>query len=241
MKLLVSARSVEEALSAAAAGADFIDLKEPAAGALGALPLETITEVVAALRARHPGRPVSATVGDFPADALGPVLERVQFTAACGVDYVKVGIAPGAGPLLQALGACRLGGSAVVPVFLADAGVDEPLLAQALALPFPALMLDTADKLAGSLLDRVDDAALRRFIRRVRERGRLSGLAGALRADDLPRLQALGPDFAGFRSAVCQGTRSGVLDAGLLRQLRASLVAAHLDAPSDHAPFSAAA
>nr|WP_231497814.1 (5-formylfuran-3-yl)methyl phosphate synthase [Methylibium sp. T29-B] len=35
MRLLVSVRNVEEALAAAAAGVDFIDLKEPSAGALG--------------------------------------------------------------------------------------------------------------------------------------------------------------------------------------------------------------
>ena len=236
MKLLVSARSVEEALAAAAAGADFIDLKEPASGALGALPLETVRAVVAALRARHPGRPVSATVGDFPADALDPVLERVQLTADCGVDYVKVGIAPGAHRLLEALGGCRLPGSAVVPVFMADAGVDESLLMLALTLPFPALMLDTADKLAGSLLTQVDGASLQHFIGRARSRGRLSGLAGALRTDDLPRLQALGPDFAGFRSAVCPGARSGTLDAGLVRQLRAALTAGDRGTPPAAAP-----
>lgn len=241
MRLLVSARSTAEALTAADAGADFIDLKEPAAGALGALPLATIAAVVTALRTRHPGRPVSATVGDFPADAVEPVLERVRLTADCGVDYVKVGIAPGAGPLLQALGDCRWPGSAVVPVFIADAGVDESLLALALELPFPALMLDTADKLAGSLLERIDDAALRRFVNRVRAHGRLSGLAGALRTEDLPRLRALGPDFAGFRSAVCQGARSGALDVGLLRQLRAALQAIDLSDTPINTAFSAAA
>ena len=35
-RLLVSVRSVHEALSAAEAGAHFIDLKDPASGALGA-------------------------------------------------------------------------------------------------------------------------------------------------------------------------------------------------------------
>ena len=137
MKLLVSVRSVEEALLAADAGADFIDCKEPHAGALGALPIETLSAVVAALRTRHPGRPISATVGDFPADARSAVLERVAATAACGVDYVKVGVLPGAQVLLDALARCD---AAVVPVFIADAGLDEALLARACEHDFPALM-----------------------------------------------------------------------------------------------------
>ncbi len=50
MRLLVSVRSVDEALLAAASGADFIDLKEPGQGALGGLPVASIVAIVAALR-----------------------------------------------------------------------------------------------------------------------------------------------------------------------------------------------
>ena len=41
MRLLISVRSVDEALLVAANGADFIDLKEPREGALGGLPVAT--------------------------------------------------------------------------------------------------------------------------------------------------------------------------------------------------------
>ncbi len=221
MRMLVSVRSVEEALAAAAAGADFIDLKEPSAGALGALPPATARAVVAALRGL-PRRPaISATVGDFAADALDPVLERVALTAACGVDYIKVGLAPGAVTLLDALARCD---AAVVPVLIADEGLADALLARALRGPFPALMLDTQDKRGGSLLQRLPAAALRHFVERVRVAGKLSGLAGALREDDLPQLRALAPDFAGFRSAVCSGPRTAALDAARVRALRERLV-----------------
>jgi uncharacterized protein (UPF0264 family) len=223
MRLLVSVRSVDEALLAATAGADFIDLKEPSAGALGALPQATARAVVAAL-CGLPRRPlISATVGDFDPAAVAPVLERVAPTAACGVDYVKVGIAPGAYELLAAL-ACSA--AVVVPVLIADAGVDEATLAQALQGPFPALMLDTQDKRGGSLLARLDDATLHGFVARCRAAGKLAGLAGALREDDLPRLRVLAPDFAGFRSAVCSGPRTAALDPARVRALREQLVAA---------------
>lgn len=223
MRLLVSVRSVDEALLAATAGADFIDCKEPRAGALGALPLETTRAVVAALRERHPGRPVSATIGDlFAGEDAQAVLERVAATDACGVDYVKVGIARGATALLDALASS---GAPVVPVFIADQGLDAALLARACAAPFPALMLDTADKRRGSLFDVLEPAALRRFIFNVRAAGKLSGLAGALRTEHLPGLARLAPDFAGFRSAVCDGARTGALSSARLRALRARLCA----------------
>lgn len=217
-KLLVSVRNAEEALAAAAHGADFIDLKEPRAGALGGLEPAEIRQVLLALRAQGSRLPVSATIGDLPLHPLAPVLDRVRAVAACGVDYVKVGIprdghAPAA---LQALARCD---AAIVPVFIADAGLDEQHLALGCALPFAGLMLDTFDKRGGSLLARLDDAVLADFVARARAAGRLAGLAGALQQADLPRLRALAPDFAGFRSAVCAGDRGGALDAGLLQAL----------------------
>ena len=57
--MLASVTSVAEAEAALAAGADLIDLKEPARGALGALDLDTVVAIVAAVGGR---RPVSATV-----------------------------------------------------------------------------------------------------------------------------------------------------------------------------------
>ncbi len=222
-KLLVSVRNVDEALVAAAGGADFIDLKEPRAGALGGLPLATIRAVVAARRdpgGRVPsGRlPISATIGDLPLDPLAAVLDQVRAVAGCGVDVVKVGIprcdrAPAA---LRALAQCD---AAIVPVFIADAGLDVAHLQLACTLPFAGLMVDTFDKAAGSLFDRMDDAALAAFVGQVRGAGLLVGLAGALRMTDLPRVRTLAPDFAGFRSAVCAGDRDGMLDPARLQLL----------------------
>jgi (5-formylfuran-3-yl)methyl phosphate synthase len=220
MRVLVSVRSVNEALIAARGGADFIDLKEPSNGALGGLPVETIAAIVAALRAQGIALPVSATVGDPPRARL---LAHVAAVAACGVDYVKVGIAGGAGAraLLDALARC---GPAVVPVFIADQGIDTTLVAHALRLrAFPALMLDTDDKRGGSLFQRVPQRDLVRFVEVSRDSGTMAGLAGALRLQDLPALAAVAPDFAGFRSAVCNGDRRAALDEGRLRALLARM------------------
>ena len=217
MRLLVSVRSVDEALAVAACdGVDLIDLKEPRRGALGALPLPALRAIVAALRGAGCTRSLSATVGDVADDAL---LDRVAATAACGVDLVKVGIDAlhgGAKPRLEALAAC---GHAVVPVFLADRGWDFAGVDAAARLGFPALMADTDDKRAGSLLEVCREADLARFVARVRAAGRPVGLAGSLHARDLPALRRLVPDFAGFRSAVCGGDRAGSLDPVRLRAL----------------------
>ncbi|WP_082368506.1 (5-formylfuran-3-yl)methyl phosphate synthase [Piscinibacter sakaiensis] len=228
LQLLVSVRDLAEARAVAAAGIDFVDLKDPSDGALGALPLPLLGAIVQALRAGGTAPRLSATTGDLPPEAREAVRTRALATAAAGVDLVKVGIGPG-----PAAAACALLDrlavlpAAIVPVLIADAGIDPAVSAHALALRrhhgcFPALMLDTAGKGRGSLLQRRPTAELRDWVAAVRASGALAGLAGALRADELPALRALGADYAGFRSAVCAGDRAGALDPARLAALLAA-------------------
>ncbi|MGM9490508.1 (5-formylfuran-3-yl)methyl phosphate synthase [Ideonella sp. YS5] len=225
MRLLVSVRDVDEALTAARGGADFIDLKEPGQGALGGLPPEVIREIVAALRGQDIRLPVSATIGDVPVDRLDELLAQVAAVGCSAVDYVKVGIepAPEGSPAWRALEELARCGFSIVPVFLADRGLDFAQLRHACRLGFPALMADTAEKRSGSLLEVVSRADIRRFVDVVRDAGKLVGLAGALRATDAPALAAIGPDFAGFRTAVCEGHRAAALDPKRLQGLRAAM------------------
>jgi (5-formylfuran-3-yl)methyl phosphate synthase len=218
MRLLVSVRSEAEALLAAEGGADFIDLKEPREGALGGLPVMRIRAIVQMLRGQGIALPISATIGDLPMHERERIAAGVDAVAGCGVDYVKVGIerAPQAAAVLDRLAAS---GHAIVPVFIADRGLDTALIAHACRLNFPGVMADTADKLRGSLFDCVALAELQGFVRSVRQAGKLAGLAGALRASHLPVLRQLAPDFAGFRSAVCVDHRASALDAQRLRAL----------------------
>ena len=222
MKLLISVRDADEALLAARGGADFIDLKEPGAGALGGLPVATIAQVVAVLRRAAVGVPISATIGDLPMRATGQIAAQVEAVGACGVDYVKVGIerTPGADAVLDLLAGS---GRRVVPVFIADRGIDAADLAHACALGFPGVMLDTADKIGGSLFERMPLEAVQRFVRTVQRSGAMVGLAGALRLEHATWLARLAPDFAGFRSAVCAGDRASTLDPQRLQALAAAL------------------
>ena len=220
MKLLVSVRSVEEALLAASSGADFIDLKEPRGGALGGLPVATIRRIVEALRQHGAGLPVSATIGDVQMHEPARIAACVDAVGACGVDFVKVGIerVPQAVDVLARLASS---GWPVVPVFIADHGLAAAHVEHACALGFPGLMADTADKHSGSLFDVMTMADLRRFVTTVRASATMVGLAGALRIEHQPLLRALAPDFAGFRTAVCVGDRDSALDPHRVRVLAA--------------------
>lgn len=224
MQALISVRSVDEALQAAAAGVRLIDLKEPRAGALGALPDSTLHAIVQALRAQGYDGEISATTGDHPPQALPQILAEVQRVAACGVDVVKVGVLPGPGGLvlIDALGALPL---RLVPVLMVDQGL-EPALAQATCqAPFHAVMIDTVGKRGGSVLERLDTLPLKAWVHSARSHQRRVGLAGALQLQDLPALRTLHPDFAGFRSAVCEGSREQSLSVQRLDALLQAMTA----------------
>lgn len=225
-RVLVSVTSVAEARLARDAGVAYIDLKDPAAGALGALAPEVQHAIVEALRADGAAPPVSATVGDHLPTELQAIERAVRGTAAAGVDLVKVGVArhPDAPALLQHLATLSHSlGRPIVPVLLADDGLDDTIVRAALEAGrdrFPVLMLDTAGKRSGSLLERVPRAALQRFVAQVREAGAACGLAGALQPADLPALRSLAPDLVGFRTAACRdGRRDAPLDAARVAAL----------------------
>jgi uncharacterized protein (UPF0264 family) len=211
--LLASVRSAEEAFDAAKAGAGLIDLKEPGSGALGGVFVGDIARIVPALRAQYAMRPISATIGDLPNDALDEMAERVLEVASTGVDYVKVGVTPGPGAAdcLRFLASLP---AAVVPVLFSDDGVDRELCALAAQLGFVGIVFDTASKNGRTLFDCVDVDTLAACLVEVRSRGTMTALAGSLGWNDLVRIRALSPDIAGFRGALCDehDGRTGRLD-----------------------------
>jgi (5-formylfuran-3-yl)methyl phosphate synthase len=220
--LLASVRSVEEAFDAANAGADLIDLKEPKAGALGGVEIGEIRRVVQMLR----DKPISATIGDLPNDALDIITARVHDVAATRVDYVKVGVAPGTGAVrcLQHLASLR---APIVPVLLSDEGIDRDVVSIALRLGFAAIVFDTENKNGRSLFDCVDVDTLDACINEAHTQGTMIALAGSLGMNDIDKIRTLAPDIAGFRGALCSAEegRAGRLDpqrvATLARELQA--------------------
>ncbi|MDR6470275.1 uncharacterized protein (UPF0264 family) [Paraburkholderia graminis] len=209
--LLASVRSHDEAFEAARAGADLIDLKEPNAGALGGLSIGDIARIVRELRARYPVKPISATIGDLPPEALDEIAARVIDVSDTGVDYVKVGVTPGpaARRCLEQLANLP---AAVVPVLLCDGGMEGELVAHAASLGFVGVMFDTSTKDGSTLFDHVDSDSLARWLRLVRQQGAMCGLAGSLGLAQLEQIRALAPDVAGFRTALCVDGRRSRLD-----------------------------
>jgi (5-formylfuran-3-yl)methyl phosphate synthase len=219
VSLLASVTDVREALICVSSGADIIDAKNPAAGALGALPAERIRAIRNALPRSVP---VSATVGDPPEDGER-IAQSVRLTAATGVDFVKVGFWPGeaSAATVSKLGRLSLKSARLVAVLLADRGVDLALIGPLAEAGFAGAMLDTFDKRHGALPDLLPPQALRDFLGAVRARGMFAGLAGSLRLEHVPALAALSPDVLGFRGGLCrEGARTAAVDAAAVQALR---------------------
>lgn len=220
--LLASVRSAVEARIALAAGVDVLDLKEPGAGALGAV-APAVARAVAGLARAAGGPPVSATIGDLPFDPRR-VVPAVAAMAAMGVDIVKVGVFDGDVPAtLAALRPTARAGTRLVAVLFADRRPDLALLPALRDAGFLGAMLDTAGKESGGLRRYLDDRALARFVRAARDLGLRCGLAGSLRLEDIAPLAALAPDYLGFRGALCRAGRDGALDPGRLAAVAKAL------------------
>jgi uncharacterized protein (UPF0264 family) len=217
--MLASVTNETEALLCAHLVADIIDAKNPAAGALGALPHATVR----AIRARVPRHiPVSATIGD-PTDDAEAAARAVVAMAAAGADIVKVGLSVGAGAkrTLERLAALDLGEARLVGVLLADRGVEIELVGLAQGAGFAGLMLDTVDKRRGALPDIVAADQLRAFVTATHDAGMFAGLAGSLRAEHVAYLLEFSPDVLGFRGGLCRrGERTATLDPDALRAVR---------------------
>lgn len=229
--MLASVATAAEARLAVTLGADIIDLKDPARGALGALPAATVRDIVAAVAG---ARPTSATIGDLPMEPE-QVCRAVERTAARGVGIVKVGVFPGGAPEEAIAGLAPLAarGLRLVIVLFADRRPDLSLLPPIAGSGCLGVMLDTADKSSGGLRRSLDGPALADFLGRARGLGLMAGLAGSLTRADIAPLLDLAPDYLGFRGALCAGAlRAGRLEPTAVEAVRAAI-------PRDRRPMAA--
>ncbi len=220
-KLLASVTGPEEAEIALSGGADIIDLKDPAQGALGAVTPEVLAATIAAVAGR---RPVSAVAGDLP---MEPQLVSQAVIARKDADFVKIGLFPAERDkqlaVIEALGPLA-GEIRLVAVFFADGAPDFTLLEPLARAGFHGAMIDTKGNGAGGLQTQLPFHALARFVEAARELNLMTGLAGSLEAADVPRLAVLKPDYLGFRGALTGGRRDDAVDLGKVRRL-ATLIA----------------
>lgn len=235
--MLTSVATPAEAEIVATRGADIIDCKDTARGALGALPLSEVAAIVAAVGER---RPVSAVI-ELPHDA-SLACRAIEEAADLGVAFVKFAlpVTPDAEAVIDALSPVARR-TRLIAVLFADLGPDLERLPKLAQAGFAGVLLDTAHKGKGRLLDHADIGSVSAFVARCHDLRLKAGLAGSLEAPDVPRLLVTGVDILGFRGALCKGRdRHNAIDpeaVTLIRDLipggaHASSVASPGDAPA---------
>ncbi|MCB1748089.1 MAG: hypothetical protein KDK06_12990 [Gammaproteobacteria bacterium] len=200
--VLASVTDVFEAELVVECGVDWVDVKDPAAGALGAASPAIIADIVRRVGGRCP---VSATIGDtWSTPELIPA--RVAACAAAGVDYVKAGLdARDVEPDTLDLLARAAASHALIVVCRAEVPPTARDVAALAASGIAGIMLDTADKRGPGLTALHPHEVLAGFVAEARRAGLLCGLAGRLRLADVAALRPLGADYLGFRGALCDG------------------------------------
>lgn len=217
-QLLISVTSTEEAVIALENGADIIDLKDPHAGALGALPLEKIVEITQFV---HQQKPVSATIGDLPmqADLIVAAVEKLMVV---GVDYIKIGFfdANDYQHCLDALKPIIQAGARLIAVLFAEKTYAAEMISDIKQAGLIGLMLDTAEKNGRTLLDCYTVDQRVNFCQKVLNQSLTLGLAGSLNIHHVEAIKALEPNYIGFRGGVCDGdNRTSTLDAKKIKAL----------------------
>jgi len=221
-RMLASVNCLDEAHTVQQIGADIIDLKQPALGALGALETQLVQTIVSELGGKQP---ISATVGDLPMQAE-LISKAVQAMAATGVDYIKIGFfqAPDWNAVISQLQACTQDGLKLIAVLFADQQPELNTVTKFSAAGFAGVMLDTMDKNKGSLTQVMPLETIQHFVELAKQQQLLSGLAGSLRATDIKSLLPLQADYLGFRGALCkQHQRTAKLDPLATADIKAAL------------------
>jgi len=216
-------RNPEEADVALKGGADWIDIKEPKRGALGAADPETIRSVLERVAGRAP---VSVAVGEFVELQSERLLEPIvqAETAAWKVGLSQCGADSNWAERWQALIDCEFLPTPPVAVVYADwksAAAPSPreILNEAILAQCPALLIDTYFKSRGALFDLWPQEDLAGFIDEVRAAKLPLVLAGSLCGESIQRAARLGPDLIAVRGAACLGGRSGRLCATRVAQI----------------------
>lgn len=223
--LLVSVRDVEEASAAMAGGADWIDLKEPRRGALGAVDADTAADVAKMLAGRLPLSAAAGELKDWPSESTGRLLE-VE-----GIQWIKLGLAECArcedwqDRWQQAAGTIAAAGKQLVAVCYADAlSAGAPsfsqIVAAAVRCDLSYLLIDTFDKTSGPLVAQPAGVSLENWLQTAQQASLSTVVAGGLSRQNLASLPRAGIDMIAVRGGVCAGERTETVESHLVSEFR---------------------
>ncbi len=205
-QLLISVTSIEEAKIALENGADFIDLKDPIQGALGALPSSKVHEIVAFVNSQieYGQTLTSATIGDLP---MQPqlILQHVTDIAKTNVDVIKIGFfsVNHYRACLDALKPMAVSGVKLIAVLFAEYDYPPDVLLDIKNARFYGVMIDTVEKNGATFFDYYSETNIIEFAKNIHKYDLLFGLAGSLTLQHIVSIKKINPSYVGFRGGVC--------------------------------------
>lgn len=238
-RLLVSVRDSHELRLAILGGADIVDLKEPANGALGCLlpePLKLCLETHAGVPESPPLSLAMGELRDWTGDLNRRQCEVLSLVRGfqAGIQFLKFGLSECTnaqfierwGRLANHLADLR---HLAIPAIYADVesalGPEpEAIVGTGSGIGIRGILIDTFTKDGTGLLGCLDPQRLRLLRRATREQSLFLALAGQIERRRLPDVMDLEPDVIGVRGAVCEaGDRTAVLSQSLVASLRDQL------------------
>ena len=226
-RLLVSVRTAAEARTADRAGADIIDVKEPARGVLGRADDAVIRSVVAV----SGRRPVSVALGELmdTCDNRPTPLPPLD-----GVRFAKIGLTRCADrpdwsilwqDLRRRIEDATAGRTELIAATYADtARAGAPSIAEvfdlSVAVGCQVLLIDTWLKDGRALLEWIDTDTLAALSAQCRDAGMELAVAGSISADDFTALHRAAPAIVAVRGAACRHhQREARVEADRVRRL----------------------
>lgn len=227
--LLISARSLSESQLVIAAGARWLDVKEPDLGSLGRPPVELIFSI---LELEIPeGVQVSIAGGELKdwSEELAQVL-AAKLPARC---YLKVALAGCIGSewkvVAERISRALVRHSQLILVHYADNASSrspswQEVIETAKSLGGKFVLIDTHNKKSGGLLDHYTLYQLEEMICMAKQLKLGVALAGSIQLAQLQSLSKLQADWLGVRGAVCRNTlRTAEICPDLLKQAISSI------------------
>jgi len=214
-RLLVSVRTLDEALLAADAGVDLIDVKEPARGPLGMADAAVRREIGQRLGQQHH---LSAACGELLdlQHSRASVYDPIDWA---GYHFAKIGLAdcaanqPWRENWLAWRGALPVWVESVLVCYVdwqcCGAPSDDDLLAFAVEAQVRMLLFDTWDKRGPGLCQLWQAADFLRVGQELQQAGISFVLAGKLELADVASLPQCGASYLGIRGAVCDPLKTG--------------------------------
>ena len=198
-KILTSIKSLSEINLVLKKKVDIIDFKDPASGSLGDLPTKKINFFLKYIPSTQL---TSATIGDIK--DLDEIKKKTIMLSKTKVDFIKIGFFFNENKIKSLVNLKKLAKKKIIAVLFADNKPNLKVIKEIKKIKFDGILIDTENKKNGNLRNYLSKNRIKNFINASKKQNLSIGLAGSLNIKDINPLIELGPDYLGFRGAMCE-------------------------------------